>query len=813
LSKSRSAVGAKPIPKNKKSSAYKKFREEVLADFRLANESRVASLIGRREVLTGKAKFGIFGDGKEVAQLAMAKAFQNGDFRAGYYRDQTFMFATGTLTLEQFFSQLYADPEITNDPHSAGRQMNAHFGSRTLNEDGSWKNLVERKNSAADCSPTASQMARSVGLALASKHYRQDENLHSMATFSDKGNEVTFCTIGDASCAEGVFWESINAAGVMKIPLAVSIWDDGYGISVPQKYQITKQDLGTLLEGFNANKTGEGLHIERLKGWDYPTLCEAYAKGITRIRKTHVPTVFVVGEITQPQGHSTSGSHERYKSKSRLQWETDFDCITRMRSWIISKELATAEELDEIERLSKETVNEAKRSAIEKHRTPIRAEIEELGTLLEKISTESQHPEKLLGIRKGLLAAVEPLRRDVMKAAKTALRLQHKEETPSRQELIDWKNRYKNINQTRYSSHLYSESTESALHVREVPPVYSEESRTVLGFEVLNHCFDEALKRDPRIVAFGEDVGHLGGVNQAFSGLQKKHGELRVFDTGIRENTIMGQGIGLAMRGLRPIAEIQYLDYLIYGLQPLTDDLATLQYRTKGGQKAPLIIRTRGHRLEGIWHTGSPMGMILHSLRGIHVLVPRNMTQAAGMYNTLLQSDDPGLLIECLNGYRIKEKLPDNVGEFTVPLGIPEILQEGTDITIVTYGSCVRIAQEAVRALNEVGVSCELIDVQTLLPFDREHRIVESLKKTSRIIFFDEDVPGGGTGFMMHQVLEQQEGYHWLDSMPVTVTAREHRAAYGSDGDYFSKPNAEDLFEAAFGLMHEFDPARYPRFY
>lgn len=813
MTKNRSVVGAKTVPKNRKSAAYKRFREEVLADYRLANESRFLSLLGRKEVLTGKAKFGIFGDGKEVAQIAMAKAFQNGDFRAGYYRDQTFMLATGTLTMEQFFSQLYADPDITNDPHSAGRQMNAHFGSRTLHEDGSWRNLVERKNSAADCSPTASQMSRSVGLALASKHYRQDENLHEMSTFSDKGNEVAFCTIGDASCAEGIFWESINAAGVMRIPLAVSIWDDGYGISVPQKYQITKQDLGAILDGFSANKTGEGIYIEKVKGWDYPALCDAYAKGIARTRKTHIPVIFIVGELTQPQGHSTSGSQERYKSKSRLQWEADHDCIGRMRSWLVEKGVATAEELDEIERHAKEIVNEAKRSAAEKHRAPIRAEITELGVILEKVANQSRNRDKILGIRKGLSSTIEPLRRDVMRAAKTALRFLQKEVVSSRQELIDWKERYANVNRKRYSSHLHSESTESALNVREVPPVYSEESRTVLGFEILNHCFDEALRRDPRVLAFGEDVGLLGGVNQGFAGLQKKHGEYRVFDTGIRENTIIGQGIGLAMRGLRPIAEIQYLDYLIYGLQPLTDDLATLQYRTRGGQKAPLIIRTRGHRLEGIWHTGSPMGMILHSLRGVHVLVPRNMTQAAGMYNTLLRSDDPGLLIECLNGYRLKEKLPDNIGEFTVPLGIPAVLQEGTDVTLVTYGSCVRVAQEAVHALGEVGISCELIDVQTLLPFDRENRIVASLKKTSRIVFLDEDVPGGGSAFMMQKVLEEQEGYHWLDSMPVTVTAREHRGAYGSDGDYFSKPNADDLFEAVYDLMRESDPARFPRFY
>ncbi len=806
---SRAKQATKSGQKDSKMS-FKEFQKEVLADYKLACESREASLLGRKEVLTGKAKFGIFGDGKEVAQIALAKSFKNGDFRSGYYRDQTFIFATGMGTIEQFFAQLYANVDIEAEPHSGGRQMNAHFATRSLNGDGSWKDLTKMNNTAADSSPTASQMARGVGLAYASKLYREVKELKNHKGFSNKGNEVTFCTIGDASTSEGPFWETLNAIGVLKAPMAVSIWDDGYGISVPQKYQTTKSNLSEIVSGFAVNEKGEGYDIYTAKGWDYPALCEMYAKGVEKIRDTHIPAIFHITDVTQPQGHSTSGSHERYKSKERLQWEIDFDCIKKMREWMTSSAIATDKELAKIESDAKNHVRDCQKKALKELQDQIKSLFSELDSLYSELAKTSQHREFIEKEQKDLKALMDPLRKDAIKSVRKILRITRKESSEERTQLINWKNGVLEQAKSFYNTYLFSESAESATNISPIAPEYDDSSKTVNGFEILNACFDEAFKKHNHVFAFGEDVGKIGDVNQGFAGLQDKYGELRITDTGIRENTIIGQGIGMAMRGLRPIAEIQYLDYLIYGLQPIADDLATLQYRTKGGQKAPLIIRTRGHRLEGIWHTGSPIGMIINSVRGVHVLTPRNMTQAAGFYNTMLQSDEPAIIIECLNGYRLKEQLPNNIGEFRVPLGVPEVLQEGTDITIVTYGSCVRIAQEAIDQLEEVGISVELIDVQTLLPFDINHSIVESLAKTNKVLFLDEDVPGGASAYMMQQVLEIQNGYEQLDAKPATLAAHPHRSPYGSDGDYFSKPNAEDVFEAIYTMMHESDPEGFP---
>lgn len=789
--------------------SFDEFKKAVVNDYRIACESRQASLLGRKEVLTGKAKFGIFGDGKEVAQIAMAKAFRKGDFRAGYYRDQTFMFATGMSGIPEFFAQLYAIPHIEAEPASAGRSMNGHFATRTLNPDGSWKNLTEIKNSSADISPTGGQMPRLLGLAYASKLYRNNPHIQYLQEFSVKGNEVAFGTIGNASTSEGHFFEAMNAAGVLQVPMAISVWDDEYGISVHAKYQTTKQNISEILKGFQRDDKGEGFEIFKVKGWDYPALCEAYEKGIRICREQHVPVLFHIVEMTQPQGHSTSGSHERYKSKDRLGWEEDFDCIRKMREWMLENGISTSEELDELENEAKKYVRNCQKKAWEDFNTPIRAEMAELFTLLDELAASSVHAD-IPAIRSGLETAIDPSRKDLFIAAKKALKNTLEEPSAARENLLNWIKAQRKLNFERYNSHLMNQTAESALNVKGIPAIYTEESKTIDGREILQTCFDAAFARDPRVVAFGEDLGKIGDVNQGFAGLQDKYGEFRITDTGIREATIIGQGIGLAMRGLRPIAEIQYLDYLLFGLQTLSDDLATLAYRTKGGQKAPLIVRTRGHRLEGIWHSGSPIGMILHSLRGMHVLVPRNMTQAAGFYNTMLKSDEPALLIECLNGYRLKERLPDNIGEFTIPLGVPEILREGSDVTLVTYGSCCRIAMEAVVQLEEIGISVELIDVQTLLPFDTGHRIVESLRKTNKVIFMDEDVPGGATAYMMQQVLEVQKGYFCLDAEPVTITAQAHRPAYGTDGDYFSKPNTEDVFETVYRLMQESDPNRFP---
>ena len=790
--------------------------EEILNDYKLACESREASLLGRKEVFMGKAKFGIFGDGKEVAQIAMAKSFKKGDFRSGYYRDQTFMFAIGELNIQQYFAQLYAHTDIEADPASGGRLMNGHFATRSLDENGHWKNLMEIHNSSADVSPTAAQMPRLVGLAYASKLYRENPELKSLKQFSIKGNEVAFGTIGNASTSEGMFFEAINAVGVLQVPMLMAVWDDGYGISVPNKYHTTKESIYDALQGFQREKGKPGgLETFQVKGWDYIELIKTFKKASELSRKDHVPTLVHVTELTQPQGHSTSGSHERYKEKERLQWEKEHDCLLQFKNWILKNEFAHESQLESIEQEAKERAKKSKDSAWKAYIGDINNDKEEAIALLDDLIEEIGLSEKITTLRKQLKDNRNPLKQDVIKTLKFVLReskdMQH---VSARKRISLWLKAKDERNQEHYSSHLYSESDESALKVPEVKAEYGSEPQLVDGREVLQACFDAAFERDPRVVAFGEDLGKIGDVNQAFAGLQKKFGEIRITDTSIRETTIIGQGIGLALRGLRPIAEIQYLDYLIYAIQTLSDDLACLRYRTKGGQKAPLIIRTRGHRLEGVWHAGSPISMILGALRGIYVLVPRNMTQAAGFYNTMLRSDDPALIIESLNGYRLKEQLPENVGEYTVPLGKPEILREGNDITVVTYGSMCRIVMEASRQLEEeTGISVEVIDVQTLLPFDIDHTIVESLKKTNRVIFADEDVPGGAAAYMMQKVLEEQDGYRFLDSKPITVTSKEHRPAYGSDGDYFSKPNVEDIYDEVYRVMQETNPSKYPDIY
>ncbi len=786
---------------------------EILADYRLACESREASLLGRKEVFMGKAKFGIFGDGKEVAQLAMAKVFKNGDFRSGYYRDQTFMFAIGQLTIQEYFAQLYAHTDVNAEPSSAGRLMNGHFSTRLLDEDGNWKNLVDQKNSSSDVSPTASQMPRLLGLAYASKLYRKNKSLKMLKQFSVNGNEVAFGTIGNASTSEGMFYETINAAGVLQVPMLISIWDDEFGISVPKEYHTTKGNISSVLAGFQRDKKNDGLEIFTVNGWDYEGLIKTYTKAAYLSRSEHVPTMVHVQQMTQPQGHSTSGSHERYKSKNRLQWEDEFDCNKKFRSWIIEEGLADPEELDEIEKESKQTAKMAKEAAWKAFNDSIQEQQQEATTELEIAINENPEIAGLAEIKEDLTKAVNPIRLDSYRAVKKALRLLKGIEQNKKQGLLDWLKKADEENHDNFNSLLYSESAESALKVTEVKAEYSDSSAMVDGREVLLACFDAALARDPRVLAFGEDVGKIGDVNQAFAGLQDKYGELRVSDTGIRECTIIGQGIGAALRGLRPIAEIQYLDYLLYAIQILSDDLACLQYRTKGGQKAPLIIRTRGHRLEGLWHSGSPMAMILNSLRGIYVLVPRNMTQAAGFYNTMLKSDDPALIIECLNGYRLKEKTPDNIGEFTVPIGQVETIKKGSDVTIVTYGSMCRVVMEAADQLEGMGISSEVIDVQSLLPFDLNQDIVKSVIKTNRVVFADEDVPGGASAFMMQKVLEEQGAYKYLDSKPITITSKEHRPAYSSDGDYFSKPNVEEVFDKVYQLMNEVDPSKYPDIY
>ena len=787
-------------------------RESIIADYRLAYRSRQASLIGRREVLTGKAKFGIFGDGKEVAQLAMARAFRNGDFRSGYYRDQTFMLAEGMVTLEQFFAQLYANPDEEHDPSSAGRSMNCHFGTRMLNPDGSWKSIADTPNSSADLSPTASQMPRLVGLGYASRLYRELAELRHMTSFSHEGDEIAFGTIGNASCAEGMFWESVNAIGVLQAPVMLSIWDDGYGISVPNEFQHTR-DLSEMLSGFQRKGGTRGYDIYRVRGWDYPALCETYLNAASIVRMEHVPAIIHVVEVTQPQGHSTSGSHERYKSRERLEWETEYCCNLKMRDWMIAQNIATAAELEAFEHDDLAMVREAQHRAWDACRNPIEEEKRAMLAIAREIAAASPSRAEIEQVVASLDRMPVALRRDLLRAASDILVLARGESHPSIVTLAAWRRSALDVNLDRYGSDLHCEGDRSALSVPVVPPVFSDALQTMDGFRILNHCFDKALERMPNLVAFGEDVGKLGDVNQGFAGMQEKYGPLRVSDTGIRECTIVGQAIGLALRGIRPIADIQYLDYVLYGLQLMSDDLASLRWRTKGGQMAPVILRTRGHRLEGTWHSGSPMGGLINLIRGIYVCVPRNMVQAAGFYNTLLQSDDPGLVIEVLNGYRVKEKLPDNIGEFTVPLGVPEVLRGGSDVTLVTYGATCRIVMEAAELLARVGIDAEVIDVQTLLPFDLGGRIVESIRKTNRVVFIDEDVPGGGSAYMLQEVLERQKGYELLDSEPRTLASKAHRPAYGSDGDYFSKPNREEIFETVYELMHEAAPGKYPIFY
>lgn len=784
--------------------------KNILEDYRVARISREMSILGRKEVLTGKAKFGIFGDGKELPQLVMAKFFENGDFRSGYYRDQTFMMAIGQLTISEFFAQVYANTDVKADPNSAGRQMNSHFATRLINDDGTWIKQTDSKNTSADVSPTAAQMPRLLGLAQASKMYRNVEVLKDASNFSINGNEVAWGTIGDASTSEGVFWETLNAAGVLQVPMIVSVWDDGYGISVSKKHQTTKESISKIIRGFKRTKTQPGIEIFTAKAWDYEELISVYSEASTIAREDHVPVVIHVEEVTQPQGHSTSGSHERYKSDKRLDWEQNHCCNDKFREWIINQGIAEPVELDEIDKKAREEVLAEQKKAWKAFQEPIISEKNELIDILKNVVEAHPESEKIKEYQTKLSRISRMIRRELMSVArKIAIHLRGKS-SPAKDELLAWLNKQNERNRERYSSHLYSESPDTPLRIKEIEPRYDDQTTRIDGRVLLRDNFDALFSKFNNTVVFGEDVGKLGDVNLGLEGMQEKYGKMRVSDTGIRETTILGQGIGMSLRGLRPIAEIQYLDYLMYCFQTLSDDVATLRYRTKGGQAYPLIVRTRGHRLEGIWHAGSPMGMIVHGLRGLHVCVPRNLTEAAGFYNTLLQGDDPALVIEPLNAYRLKEKRPSNFAEFTVPLGIPKIIHEGSDITIVSYGSTLNIVESTLKELEELGISAELIDVRTLLPFDRENMILESLKKTNRILFVDEDVPGGATAYMMHHVIDKKNGYYYLDSEPKCLTSKAHRPAYASDGDYFSKPNAEDILETVYGMMSEADPGTYP---
>lgn len=785
--------------------SFDDFRSIIINDYKIAYESRQASLLGRKEVLTGKAKFGIFGDGKEIAQLAMAKAFREGDWRSGYYRDQTFMFAAGMLTMPEFFAQLYANTDTDADPSSGGRQMNCHFATRLLDEDGKWLDHTKTKNSSSDVSPTSAQMGRLIGLALASKLYRSNSELEYLKNFSVNGNEVAFGTIGNASTSEGLFFEAINAAGVLQIPMAISIWDDAYGISVPAEYQTTKQDISEILKGFQRDEKGEGYEIFKVRGWDYPGLCETYERAIKVCREQHIPVMIHVTEMTQPQGHSTSGSHERYKDKSRIAWENEYDCMLQMRKWMVESGIASDEELTGLEAKAKTYIRDCQRKAWADFNAGMKAELEVAAALIQN----TQNAE-LIHAANTLKASIDPSRKDIIALVRHAIRILRHDQSDAKSKLKDWYEDQHESIYDRYNSRLFTGSDESPLNIEFIEPVYPAESKMVDGREILNACFDSNFSRDPRVIAFGEDVGAIGDVNQGFAGLQAKFGKKRITDTGIREMTIVGQGIGLAMRGLKPIAEIQYLDYILFALNVLSDDLATLSYRTKGRQKAPLIVRTRGHRLEGIWHSGSPMGVIINALHGIHICVPRNMTQAAGMYNTLLRGDEPALIIECLNGYRLKEKLPSNVGEFTVPLGKAELIREGSDITIVSYGSTLRIVEHAADELEKFGISVEIIDPQTLLPFDTEHLCLASLRKTNKLLVVAEDAPGGSTAFIVQQILEHQNGYQLLDGKPRTLSAKPNRTPYGSDGDYFAKPSVDDVIEIAYEMMNDTNPGKFP---
>jgi 2-oxoisovalerate dehydrogenase E1 component len=800
------------MPKKKSANRLPLPPEEIIKDYRLAYQSRQASMIGRREVFSGKAKFGIFGDGKEIPQLAMARAYRKGDWRSGYYRDQTWMFALGVTSIQEFFAQLYAHADVEHDPATAGRSMNAHFATRYLYPDGRWKDQTQSYNVAADVSPTGSQMPRTVGLAYASVVYRKLAELQQFKEFSHNGDEIAWASIGNASTAEGMFWESVNAIGVLHAPAIITIYDDGYGISVPNQFQMVKENISTILSGFQrdpcpADDCDRGYDLYSVHAWDYPALLETFAEAAEIARKYHIPALVHVTEATQPQGHSTSGSHERYKSAERLQWELDFDGIKKMREWVIENRVISDLELASLEEADRKAVEGIRKTAWEAYLSPIMEERAQVLDMLDEVAGSSSKASELETLQKRLAGLPSVTRREVHMTVHEALRTLRLDENPVKQVLVDWKNEQDRVNEKRYGSNLYSGT---ALAVPEVKAAYSKDSPTVVGFEVMNAAFDKLLAKEPRLIAFGEDVGELGDVNQGFRGMQEKYGEIRVTDTGIREVTILGQAIGMAMRGLRPICEIQYLDYLLYALQIISDDLANLRWRTAGGQKAPVIVRTRGHRLEGIWHSGSPMAGIIHLVRGVYVLVPRDMTRAAGFYNTLLQADEPAIVVEVLNGYRVKEKLPDNIGEYTIPLGIPEVIREGDDVTLVTYGACCRIAQDAARKLAEVGIEVEIVDVQSLLPFDIHGKIIESLKKTSRVIFVDEDVPGGTSAYMMQEVIEKQGGYFWLDSAPVTLPGKPHRPAYGSDGDYWSKPNAETIFDAVYKMMHEVDPGEFP---
>ena len=789
---------------------FEDFKNEVLKDYKIATISRECSLLGRKEVLTGKAKFGIFGDGKEVPQLAMAKAFQNGDFRSGYYRDQTFMMAIGELTIQQFFAGLYGHTDINHDPMSAGRQMGGHFATHSLDENGLWKNLTKQKNSSSDISPTAGQMPRLLGLAQASKIYRNVAGIDT-TYFSDKGNEVAWGTIGNASTSEGLFFETINAAGVLQVPMVMSIWDDEYGISVHARHQTTKENISEILKGFQRDKNNNGFEILRVKGWDYAELVATYEKASAIAREEHVPVLIHVQELTQPQGHSTSGSHERYKNEERLAWETKYDCVAQMRIWLLENSLATEEELSAIESQSRAEVLEGKKAAWLAFVEPTKTEQAELVSLLTTIASTSDNKVFIDKIASDLASIKEPIRKEILSTARKVLRMIIKEN--NRVVLADWIQKYTRKIQPKFSGNLFSTSSQNIHSVKEVIPIYDENAEDVDARLILRDNFDALFTKYPEVLVFGEDAGNIGDVNQGLEGMQEKYGELRVADVGIREATILGQGIGMAMRGLRPIAEIQYLDYLLYAIQIMSDDLATLQYRTSGKQKAPLIIRTRGHRLEGVWHSGSPMGMIINAVRGIHVLVPRNMTKAAGFYNTLLQTDEPALLVECLNGYRLKEKMPTNLAEFKTPIGIVETIKQGTDITLVSYGSTLRLVEQAAKELLEIGIDCEIIDIQSLLPFDIEKGILKSVKKTSRLLIIDEDVPGGASAYIMQQIIDEQNAYDYLDSKPQTLTSKPHRPAYGTDGDYFSKPSTEDIYEKIYEMMHESNPSKYPSLY
>ncbi|MDT0645952.1 thiamine pyrophosphate-dependent enzyme [Zunongwangia sp. F260] len=793
--------------KTKDSISFEDFKAQVLEDYKIAATSRECSILGRREVLTGKAKFGIFGDGKELPQLAMAKAFKNGDFRSGYYRDQTFMMAINELSIQEFFAGLYADTDIENEPMSAGRQMGGHFTTHSLNKDGSWKNLIQQKNSSADISPTAGQMPRLLGLAQASKIYRNVEGIPS-EKFSDNGNEVAWGTIGNASTSEGHFWETINAAGVLQVPMVMSVWDDEYGISVHARHQTTKESISEILKGFQRDQENDGYEIMVVKGWDYVALVETYEKAAKIARIEHCPVLIHVKELTQPQGHSTSGSHERYKSEDRLNWEKEYDCNIKFREWIIDNQFSTKEELDEIDKRIKRKVREGKREAWVNALAPVRKDHKELVKLLSKVAQSSPNRKVISEIKDKLAANRESIKKDIMSAARRVLRSVIGEETPEKQELMDWTQKFALQSEEEYNSYLYEENDSKN---QLIEPEYEPGAVEVDARVILRDNFDAIFGSRPETLIFGEDAGEIGDVNQGLEGLQAKYGKMRVADVGIREATILGQGIGMALRGLRPIAEIQYLDYVMYALQTMSDDLSTLLYRTKGKQRAPLIVRTRGHRLEGIWHSGSQLGGLIHLLRGMYILVPRNMTKAAGFYNTLLDIDTPALVIECLNGYRLKEKLPGNLGKLKTPIGVTETVRKGKDLTIVSYGSTLRIVEQTAQELEEIGIDVEIIDVQSLLPFDLDHDIVKSVKKTNRLLVIDEDVPGGASAYILQKILEEQDAYRYLDSKPQTLTAKEHRPAYATDGDYFSKPSSDDIFEKVYGIMHEANPEKFPK--